>query len=83
MDVAYTVSHLVAGGVYAYHFGFSSQEAWIKLFILGFWTARLAGFLLVNRIFKGFHDPRYEAIFKKYDKNSLKKDAAVFAQFMF
>jgi len=77
VDVAYTVSHLVAATVYANHFGISSFQNKFKLFLLSFWTLRLAGFLFYNRIYKGFHDPRYEAILHKYDKNSLKRDVAV------
>ena len=51
----------------------------IKLVILGFWCIRLAGFLTKYRAMRGYHDPRYEDIFKKYPPGSLGRDTAVFA----
>ena len=41
---------------------------------------RLAGFLAKYRLMRGYHDPRYEAIFKAY--TGPKREAAVFAQYM-
>jgi hypothetical protein len=37
----------------------------------------LAGFLAKYRVMRGYHDPRYEIIFKKYPKG-VKRELAVF-----
>ncbi|CAD8112952.1 unnamed protein product [Paramecium sonneborni] len=83
VDVAYTVSHFVAGSIYAYHFGLSSFENKFKLGLLALWTARLAGFLFYYRILRGFRDPRYEVIFVNYKKETFKRDVVVFGQYIF
>jgi len=55
VDVAYSISHLVAAIVYAI-FAYAVydlipiQDALIKLFLVALWALRLGGFLCYNRV---------------------------------
>lgn len=85
VDVAYSISHLVAGVVY-YIFSAVSTPAKIviislnfKIYIIlvAFWSLRLGGFLCVTRVLAGFKDERYDNIFSEYDADKFKKDVMV------
>lgn len=84
VDVGYTFGHFLAGASYAYYAGdIKSTDTRIKLLLLGLWTVRLAGFLWKYRIMKGYHDPRYDVVFKKYPPGTLGREMAVFRQYIF
>ena len=86
VDVAYSISHLVAGVVY---FIFSTISTTAKIVIVKYiffkinlvlvalWALRLGGFLCVTRVLAGFRDERYDNIFSEYDTDKLKKDLMV------
>ena len=86
VDVAYSISHLVAGVVY-FIFSTISTPAKIvninnnfkiNLILVAIWSLRLGGFLCLTRVIAGFKDERYDNIFSEYNADKLKKDIMVF-----
>lgn len=54
VDVAWTIGHLVVGGVYASHFNaLQSSCGQIMFGLLSLWAVRLAGHLFYHRIYQG------------------------------
>ncbi|CAD8061867.1 unnamed protein product [Paramecium primaurelia] len=83
VDVAYSISHLVAGVVYFIFSTISTPAKIINILLVALWSLRLGGFLCVTRVLVGFKDERYDNIFSEYNADKFKKDLMVFVQFMF
>ncbi|CAD8075411.1 unnamed protein product [Paramecium primaurelia] len=83
VDVAYSISHLVAGVVYCIFSTISTPARIINIVLVAIWSLRLGGFLCATRVLVGFKDERYDNIFSEYNADKFKKDVMVFVQFMF
>ncbi|CAD8047701.1 unnamed protein product [Paramecium sonneborni] len=83
VDVAYPISHLVAGIVYCIFSEISLTSKIIYIILVILWSMRLAGFICIYRVIGGYRDERFENIFNEFNNDKLKKNLMVLVQFLF
>lgn len=61
----------VASYYFYYHDGFTTSQGAIMYIYVLVWGVRLGGYILMERICKGYSDARYEDLVNKYDSRYL------------